>query len=115
MKKLIKRIVAMAVGALFALTMLAATPAESNYAYRSADYSYASNSNTRPTICDKTADGHMAYAEGKSIAGTSFRVNDQDQNGGSCWYKTYESGVAWHKTCNDIRYWPDPCGGTSGH
>jgi hypothetical protein len=100
-------------GMLLALT--ATSPAWAGTAYQGSDYSYVTNSNTRPTICDKEADGRTAYTSGVSIAGNGFRVNDMDGSSGYCWYTTVGSGVANHRTCEDINNWPDACGSRSYH
>jgi hypothetical protein len=110
---IIKKFIYASAGALLAAT--ATSPAWAGTVYQGSDYSYVTTSNTRPTICDKEADARTAYVSGVSIGGNSFRVNDQDGSSGSCWYRTISSGVANHRTCEDINNWPDACGDRSYH
>jgi hypothetical protein len=98
-----------------ALAVTASSPAWAGTVYQGSDYSYVTNSNRNATICDKEADARTAYTSGASIAGYGFRVNDQDGSSGYCWYKTIDSGVANHITCEDINNWPDACGSRSYH
>ena len=139
---IMKKFIYASAGALLAAT--ATSPAWAGTVYQESDYSYVtntntrpticdreadartaysngtsiagnSNTNTRPTVCDKEADARTAYSNGTSIAGNSFRVNDQDGSSGSCWYVTISSGVRNHRTCEDINNWPDACSGYSNH
>ena len=110
---IMKKFIYASAGALLAAT--ATSPAWAGTVYQESDYSYVTNTNTRPTVCDKEADARTAYSNGTSIAGNSFRVNDQDGSSGSCWYVTISSGVRNHRTCEDINNWPDACSGYSNH
>lgn len=94
--------------------LTSSTPVWASRSTQGADYSYVPD-NTKPTICDQEADANTAYVKGYSIAGNSFRVEDQDGSSGYCWYQTYPSGVAWHQTMEDINNAPDYEGNISYH
>lgn len=98
-----------------AIAVIMSSPASATVVYSGNDYSYTTNSNTRPTICDREADARTAYVKGVSIAGNSFRMEDRDGSSGSCWYTQLNSGVSWHNTCEDVNNWPDACGNRSYH
>ena len=98
-----------------ALAVAASSPAWAGTAYEGSDYSYVDNGNRNAVICDREADGRTAYTSGVSVAGNGFRVNDQDGSSGYCWYKTIDSGVRNHVTCEDINNYPDACGPRSYH
>jgi len=98
-----------------ALVMTATSPAWAGTAYGGSDYSYVDNNNRNAVICDREADARTAYVSGRSLAGNGFRINDQDGSAGYCWYRTIDSGVANHITCEDINNWPDACGSRSYH
>jgi len=108
-----KMIVSALAGAALALTAISL--AWAGTAYQGADFSYVDNNNRNAVICDQEADGRTAYTSGSSLAGNGFRVNDQDGSSGYCWFKTIDSGVANHITCEDINNWPDACGARSYH
>lgn len=110
---MIKRFAYVAVGAAYALGVVA--PAFAGTAYQGSDYSYVDNGNRNATVCDQEADARTAYTSGTTIAGNSFRVNDQDGSSGYCWYQTQQSGVSNHRTCEDINNQPDACGTRSYH
>lgn len=98
-----------------ALVMTATSPAWAGRAYGASDYSYVDNNNRNVVICDREADGRTAYVSGRSRAGNFFRVNDQDGSSGRCWYRTIDSGVRYHITCEDINNARDACGSRSDH
>jgi len=106
---------AKSLGVAAVLVAAGAGPAWAGTVFQGNDYSYVDNGNRNAVICDQEADGRTAYVKGVTLAGNSFRVDDLDGSSGSCWYQTYQSGVAWHETCEDINNAPDDCGNRSYH
>jgi hypothetical protein len=104
--------------ALFGALMVAALPVAASglYSYEGSDYSYdfGSYGNAWIANCDMEADGNGAYAKYKIIgSGDQYRLQDPNGSQPGCGYGgPYGTYLYSHQTCEDVAFWPDPCGET---
>jgi len=90
--------------------------AQAAQVYQGDDYSYGTDANRRLAVCDREADGRGVHADGYSFSGASLRVDDLDGMGGFCWESgQISSGLASHRTVEEINNWPDAKSGWSNH
>ncbi|MBA2560125.1 MAG: hypothetical protein H0V07_09605 [Propionibacteriales bacterium] len=76
--------------------------------YQGDDVSYGTDANRRVVVCDNESDGHGVHSDFYSFAGASWRVDDLDGMGGYCWESNQvSSGVAKHRTVEEVNNWPD--------
>lgn len=104
---------AVAVG-IWAFTLAGA--AQASYVYQGNDFSYGTDLNRRAVICDQETDSHGTHADANSFAGNSYQVDDLDGAGGEC-FETgrMSSGLAKHRTVEELSWRPDAKSGWSYH
>lgn len=101
---------------LAAWLVVVAGAAQAAEVYQGNDYSYGKDQNQRLVVCDMESDGRGVHADGVSFAGNSVRVDDLDGFGGACWQgNLIPSGLARHRTVEEINNWPDAKSAWSWH
>ena len=84
--------------------------------YQGNDVSYGTDANRRVVVCDNESDDHGVHADANSFAGNSYRVDDLDGFGGHCYESvSMSSGLARHRTVEELSWQPDAKSGWSYH
>jgi hypothetical protein len=90
--------------------------AEAAQVYQGNDFSYGTDANRRVVVCDQESDDHGVHADAYSFAGNAHRVDDLDGFGGHCYESVrMTSGLARHRTVEELSWQPDAKSGWSYH
>ena len=79
------------------------------------DYSFDRTGQRDMYTCDKESDQRKVHADARLVNGESRQVTDSDGPNDTCALSPYwPSRIRQHRTCEEARFQPDPCGSWQG-